>query len=431
MHQPWEFCLLPSRVPAPGPVNQPDERGAEARVDTWQVATIGRLASTARVIARAPTIVVASLFVLASLAKSGLVVWNWFELSPFLLTDWAGPASAFQANVLLNAVATAWHGLGLDPTSFLWQLSQVGVTVLVFLVLCALVLRRTDPDARWLALALILSSGIAAVLWREVGRYDAYFVLGVALALLAASSWMSWIGVGVAALASPEQALSAGILLLLLSCLPMFRSWRNAAWRLAGAGLLVVAAVQMWFELLGNPGKTRIGVLLDHFTGQPIAAASAYDTSQGFFQFTLEKAMVSLSAGPGLIWSVFGSVMLLMVLVLLIQGSWWQGLALLAIVIVIPIVAGFTFGEDRTRDIALIVSPVIIALVLTGCGHLLVLMRKLPGEVQTWTTWIALLVILIPSTYFYLSAEEPWRWTKELLISINNGVPMVNDGSLR
>ena len=379
---------------------------------------------------RSPALI-AGLLIILSLARDGIVVWNWFELSPFLLTDWGGPASAFQSNVLLNGMATAWEALGLDATSFWWQVSQVVLTVMVFAALAFLVLRRTEVSRSYLPLAVILSSGIATVLWREIGRYDTLYILGVAVALLARRQWIVWIGVAVASLSSPEQALTAAILLLLVSGLPFFRDWCVAATRLLIGSVLALLTIQLWFAVLGNPSKTRIGVLVDHLLGREIEAASAYDTSQSFIQFTIEKAMISLSAGIGLVWSYLGSAVFLVFLVALIQRSWMKTIYMVVVVVVLPITIGFTFGEDRTRDMALICAPLILAISMTGSRHLSVIIEMLPGDARTWLAWSALLISLIPFTYYYLDAEEAWRWTKEVIISINNGVPMVNDGSLR
>jgi len=376
-------------------------------------------------------VVIAGLLIVVSLIRNGLVVWNWFELSPFLLSDWDSPASAFQSNVLLNALATSWQALGLDPTSFAWQMFQVALTLTTFIGLAVLVIRRTSLQGSYLPLALVLSSGVAAVLWREIGRYDTLYVLGMACAVLATRQWLIWLGILIAAGSSPEQALTAGLLLVGLAFLREFAEWRLVAVRILAGSVVVLVAIQAWFFLAGSPEKTRIGTLVEHILGVEIEAASAYDTSQSFTQFTLEKAMISLSAGPGLIWSYLGATSLLLILFFMVQRSWVRALYLVAVVLAAPVAIGFTFGEDRTRDIALVSVPIILALAMTGSQYVTQLLSRLPGDKLIWLTWLAIAVTVIPATYFYLDAEEPWRWTKELLISINNGVPMVNDGSLR
>jgi hypothetical protein len=376
-------------------------------------------------------VVIAGLLIGVSLIRNGIVVWNWFELSPFLLSDWDSPASAFQSNVLLNALATFWQAVGLDPTSFAWQMFQVALTLATFMGLTVLVIRRTSPQRSYLPLALVLSSGVSAVLWREIGRYDTLYVLGMATAVLATRQWLVWLGVFVAAASSPEQALTAGFLLLGLGLIREFGLWRVVAVRIISGSVLVLLAVQVWFFVAGSPEKTRIGTLIEHFLGIEVEAASAYDTSQSFTQFTIEKAMISLSAGPALIWSYLGATLLLLIMFLLVQRSWLRSLYLMGVVIAAPIIIGFTFGEDRTRDIALICVPMVIALAMTGSQYVTRMLTGISGDKLIWLAWLAIVVTIIPATYFYLDAEEPWRWTKELLISINNGVPMVNDGSLR
>lgn len=374
---------------------------------------------------------IAGLLILMSLFKSGLVVWNWFELSPFLLTEWSAPASAFQSNIALNAVGTLWAEVGLDPTSLWWQVSQVLLTLIAFGTIAVLVLRRSMAHSSYLALALVLSSGLAAVLWREIGRYDALFVIGVAVATLAVRQWLAWMGVVLAVLASPEQAVVSAILLVMLSVLPFFRAWLSAGMRLLLGSIASLIAVQVWFTVAGDPFKTRIGVLLQHVMGEPIEAASAYDTKQGFLQFTIEKAMVSFSAGPALVWSILGMSVLVILFIIIMQRNWWQGIYLVGITMIIPVIVSFVFGEDRTRDSALVTAAVIIAVAVTGSERLAQVVAKLPGDPNIWLVWIALVMSLVPMAFFYLEAEESWRWTKELLVSLNNGVPMPIDGSAR
>lgn len=378
-----------------------------------------------------PTALIVSLLVLASLLRSGFTVWNWYELSPSLLTDWASPINAFQSNVLLNAIATGWSGVGLDPTSFVWQLTQVAMTVGVFAVISWLILRHTKEESGYLPIAVILSSGLSAVLWREIGRYDALYVLGVMLALLATRSAWAWVGVAIAALSSPEQALVAAILLILLASLPTFRAWLPAGLRLLAGAIGVLIAVQAWFALAGEPFRTRIGIFAQHLAGERIEAATAYDPDQGFIKFTIEKAMVSLSAGPGLVWSILGLTVLLALLIMLTDGGWWRSIYLILIVMVLPVIVSFVFGEDRTRDSALVSIGIITAIAITGSSLLSKLLTRLPGDRRVWLTWLTIIAAIVPMTYFYLEAEEPWRWTKELLISLNNGVPFVGDGSMR
>ena len=404
--------------------------GPNAR-EQWVDPLLARIGAIARWVSSKPAWLISGLLIGASLARDGIVVWNWFELSPGLLNLWASPASAFQSNLLFNAIGSAWQGLGLDPAGGPWLVAQIALTFAVFSLLSVLVIKRAQPGTAYVVLAVLLSGGLAAVLWREIGRYDALFVAGIALAMLARKPSLIWLGVAIAALTSPEQLLAAGILLLLLSLLPDFACWRREALRLTVAAAVVLLFVQLWFIWGGAGGNTRIGVLVAHFSGQSIEAASAYDTKQSFTQFTIEKAMVSLSAGPGLVWSYLGAAVFFVLLFALLQRRWLNVVLLLAVVILIPIIAGFTFGEDRTRDISLIMAPIILVLVLEGATRLPSLVNRLPGPRDQWLTWIAILVSLIPITYFYLYAEEPFRWMKELVVALNNGVAVSFDGSTR
>ena len=310
-------------------------------------------------------------------------------------------------------------------------MAQVAITVSVFALIAVLAIRNAGIVSSYLPLAVILSSGLAAVLWREVGRYDAFFLAGVFLALLAQRVWLVWLGVVIAATSSPEQLLVASVLLLLLTVLPIFRDWRAVALRFLAGSVAVLIAVQIWFTLEGNPFKTRIGILFPFASGEPIEAATGYDTKQGFIKFTIEKAMVTLSAGPALIWSYLGVATLLLVVVIVVQRSWVKSIYLLAVIIVIPVITSFVVGEDRTRDLVLICAPMIIALIVAGTDMVSELVESLPGNPRTWLIWLSVLVTLIPLTYFYMHAEEPFRYLKELIIAVNNGVPLNQNGSAR
>lgn len=382
------------------------------------------------VTARPGWLVVAAL-ILASFLRSGIVVWNWFELSPGLLTNWDKPGNAFQSNLLFNALGTAWQGAGLDPTSLVWLLVQVGLSLLVFALVAVLLIRRFGLHDAYLPLAVFLASGLGAVLWREIGRYDALFIAGVCLAVLARRTWIAWVGVAIAALSSPEQLLVAAVLLVLLAVLPDFRDWLTVGLRLLAGAVAVLVAVQVWFTLEGNPFQTRIGVLFPFISGETISAATAYDPKQGFVKFTIEKAMVTLSAGPSLVWSFLGVATLFVLLFAVVQRGWIRALYLLLVVVAAPILVSTVVGEDRTRDLVLVVAPLLLVVIVVGSEVTRALVERLPGGSRTWLVWLAALATVIPLTYFYLYAEEPFRFVKELVIALNNGVPLEMDGGAR
>lgn len=390
-----------------------------------------RLGGFADWVATRRAALVVGVLLLVSVLKSGFVVWNWFELSPQLLTNWESPDNSFQANALFNAFGTAWAALGFDTTSMVWLLLQVAITIAALALVSVLVLRRTRHESQYLALAAILSSGIAAVMWREIGRYDAFFIVGVAIAVLGMRAWVSWLGAAIAALTSPEQLLVAAVIFLLLALVPAFAEWRAVAVRLLASAFVVLVIVQIWFTVAGDPYKTRIGILLPFISGEKIEGATAYDPSQGFVRFTIEKAMVTLQAGPSLVWSYLGATALLLVLCLLLVRSWWVALHVVVLMVAAPLVVSTLFGEDRTRDLVMICAPAIIAIAVLGSRTVGQLVQDLPGGSARWLTWAAVIVTLIPLGYYYLDAEESFHWLKELLISINNGVPFPQDGSLR
>lgn len=148
-------------------------------------------------------------------------------------------------------------------------------------------------------------------------------------------------------------------------------------------------------------------------------------------KFTIEKAMVTLSAGPSLVWSFLGVATLLVLLFAVVQRGWIRGLYLLLVVVVAPILVSTVVGEDRTRDLVLVVAPMLLVVIVAGSEVIRELVEGLPGGGRTWLVWLAALATVIPLTYFYLYAEEPFRFVKELVIALNNGVPLEMDGGAR
>ncbi len=389
------------------------------------------LTSAADWVLRKPAWFLVAALIVLSLIKSGFVLWNWYELSPRLLENWGNPDNAFQSNVLLNAIATLSSEAGLDPAGVTWLFLQVIATVGVFILVSMLVLKRTPEVRNYLPLAILLSTGMAAVLWREIGRYDALFIAGISLAVLARPAWLIWVGVAIAAATSPEQLLVGSALLILLALLPSFRGYLATGVKLFAGAVTALVIVQIWFSVTGEPWQTRIGVALAHFKGDPIAGISAYDTKQGFTQFTLEKAMVSLSSGSLLVWSYLGAVTFLVILVLIVERGLVKRVWLVLVVTVFPITISIVAGEDRTRDLVLIMLPVLFALIMAGSALVAQLVKNLPGGQDRWLAWLAVGAAVLPLVYFYLDAEEPFHFLKEVVIAWNNGAPIELDGSFR
>jgi len=141
--------------------------------------------------------------------------------------------------------------------------------------------------------------------------------------------------------------------------------------------------------------------------------------------------MVAMSAGPALVWSYLGAAALLLVLALVSQRSWQMAAYVLAVAVLLPLIVTTLVGEDRTRDLALVCAPMILAIIVCGSRIAGNLSKSLPGGAEAWLAWGAVFVTLIPLTYFYLQAEESFHWAKELLIALNNGVMLPQNGSAR
>ena len=192
-----------------------------------------RMNSFSAFVSARPVALVLGFLIAWSLLRTGVALWNWFLLSPQLLTDWSQPANAFQSNLLFNAFGTLWLHVFGAPTDFPWMATQVMIAVVSVTVITWIVHRRTAASTDYLATAVLLSSGIAAVLWREIGRYDFIFLVAIAVGFLVRRPAWMWAGLAVAALSAPEQAALAGIgavLLTLTPPLPRGGSRRGSFW---------------------------------------------------------------------------------------------------------------------------------------------------------------------------------------------------------
>ena len=373
---------------------------------------------------------ITGLIVLAFL-RTGAAAWNWFDLSPRLLTNWANPDSAFQSNVLFNGLGAASKAIGVDPSGGPWLLGQAVFSVAVLACISFILIRKYPGPLGLLLAATFLATSVTSVVFREIGRYDVFYILGICMCVLASNRWLMWFGAFVAATSSPEQLFVAGLLFLLVSLLHTFARWRPVAVSLLSSSMVVLVGIQLWFTLSGNPYNTRIGIYIPFLRGEPIAGATGYDTSQGIVKYTIEKLMVLGSAGPALLWSVFGVSLLLVLLIAISQQRLIPALYLIVIAVLAPPIIATLFGEDRTRDTVLISLPILLVVVLVGCQEVFKVLDREDGNITASVGLISIAISLIPVGYFYLYSEEPFRYLKELFIAINNGTLLPSDGSAR
>lgn len=381
--------------------------------------------------ARQPAALVIGALIALSFLRAGFVLWNWFYLSPQLLTDWGNPQNAFQSNIIFNALGTAWlHAFG-SPDDAAWILAQVAVAIIGICVIAAVVYRKTRSESGYLATALVLASGIAAVLWREIGRYDVIFLVAITIGLLSGRRWVIWLSLAIAAVSAPEQGLLAGIALLALTLTRTFGAWRARALALLGFAVIAALAVQVWFTVAGDPYATRLGLSFRFLSGHEINAPSRFDAKQGAAASIFQKFYEGLANGPSLIWSYLGASLLILVLILVIQKRALGALWLLMAVIGFPLFMTLFFGEDPTRDLVIVGAPMIILICVVGASIAAEGFRKLPGDPETWIIWIATLVTLLPTLYFFIRPEASFDFGVHMLISWNNGTPIDWSGNNR
>ncbi len=403
------------------------ENVTTSRVDRF----LARAARFSALVLRQPSALVLGVLILISFLRTGFVLWNWFYLSPNLLDQWSNPDNAFQSNVVFNAIGTGWlHVLG-SPNGPLWLITQVVLAIVGISVIAVLVYRKTHLSSGYLATALVLSSGIAAVLWREIGRYDVIFLVAIAIALLTNRSWVIWASLAVAAVSAPEQAMLSGIALLALTLTHTFRQWRTRALGLTALAIAAAAAVQVWFVVAGDPYATRLGLSFKFLSGHQISAPSRFDAKQGAAASILQKFYEGLANGPSLIWSYLGAALLVFVVILLAQRRLIAAVWILLAVIGFPLFTTLFFGEDPTRDLVIVGAPMIILISVVGAALAAEGFKRLPGSSTTWLVWSAALVTLLPMLYFFVHPEASFDFGVHMLISWNNGTPIDWSGNNR
>jgi hypothetical protein len=390
-----------------------------------------RLQSTSLWLSTRPVYLWISLLVIASFLRSGFVIWNWFELSPMLITEWSSPGNAFQSNVLFNALGTLWFEAVGEPSGPLWLAFQILLTICGLVAIVVLVYRNTSSQIGYLGAAIVLSTGISAVLWREIGRYDVFFLVAVTIAILSGKRWLWLASFVIAAVSAPEQAILAALTLLALTFTPLFRTWRVKAQWFLGIAIAAALAVQVWFTTMGDPFTTRIGVSFQFLRGEELRVPSRFDTTQAPVQLVIEKFYQGFANGPGLLWSYLGAICLLLILILMNLPRRRNMLWLLIAVIVFPLFTTVFFGEDPTRDLTIVTAPALIALIVVGSSVVSSLLMKVPEWSTAWKVWGSIAVTILPTLYFFVQPEAPFDFAIHMLTSWNNGTPIDWSGNTR
>ncbi len=380
---------------------------------------------------RLPIALVAIILVLVSILRSGVAIWNWFSLSPRLLTDWSEPTNPFQSNVLFNALGTLWQSFGGAPNDGYWLGLQFLVFAAAFSLLTLLVLQQTFSSTRYLTLALVLSTGLAAVLSREIGRYDQFFIVGIALAVLAKRPWLYISGAVIAALTAPEQLLAGSILFALLTLISTFGKWRARAVWLLAASLVSTLGVQIWFSVAGNGSATRLGILGSFLAGDDVTPPSRYDWAQGPARLFIERFYDNLSGGYLLIWSYLGVATFALILVVLSQKRPSQIVGTVILLLVAPLVCTTIAGDDPSRDTVLVAAPMLLVLCVVGASLTTGLLQRHVKDIPRSLDLLAVAVSLLPLVYVFQRFEFPFNFLKLIVISLNNGTDVDWTGTFR
>lgn len=390
-----------------------------------------RVESAARAINRQPVWLVVLVLVAASLIRSGVVLWNWFFLSPNLVEDWGSPANPFQSNVLFNAFGSLWATAIGPPQGFAWLLVQCLLSAGTLFLIGWLVFKRTRAALGPLGVALVLASGVSTVIWREIGRYDFIFLGAIFVAVLARGRWFGTVALAVAAFSAPEQALLASLTWLLLAALPGYRKWLKSGLTFLVMAIAATLLVQIWFNLLGQGLATRLGLLTQLVRGDLVTAPSRFDPGQGFLNVTIQKLYEGLAPGPALIWSYLGAMSFVLLLLIMAQPRLASAIWLVMAAVAFPLGTTLFFGEDPTRDLVIVGVPALVILLLEATPLIQRIVARLSGAPIVWLTWMAIAVTLLPTVYYFFTSEVAYNFVTHMLISWNNGTPIDWSGNTR
>lgn len=385
----------------------------------------------ATIINRQPAWLIVLVLVLASVIRSGIALWNWFYLSPRLIDSWGSPENPFQSNILFNALGTLWANAIGQPEGLAWLIFQTVLSAATLCLIGWLVLLRTRDTIGPLGVALILASGVSAVIWREIGRYDFIFFGAIFTALLSRRTWLRVVALTVAALSAPEQALLASLTWLLVGVLPGYRKWLKSGLLFLAMAVTGTIAVQVWFNLLGEGLATRLGLMAQLVQGDLATAPSRFDPGQGFVKLIIQKFYEGLAPGPALLWSYMGAMTFVLVLLVLVQPRLVGAIGLVFAVVLFPLGTTLFFGEDPTRDLVIVGVPALIILLLEAAPLIQRSIARLPGKPMMWLTWTAIMVTLLPTVYYFFTSEVAYNFVTHMLISWNNGTPIDWSGNTR
>lgn len=239
------------------------------------------------------------------------------------------------------------HLIGLPYSSFTWMLLHWAATAGVVLLIAAWVKRSYGPSTGLPVLLLILFGSAPMVLLHEIGRYDALFFLGAVMIATTRAWW--WVVVGIALVSTSSWTMTLGLaggLVVTGVVLGSRRLISRGLGALAGSALAVVVLMALRAANGGDPSVGRLGAFTPggSTNGMNPLYVAWWNLVQPF---------------PNWIWAAFGVTWILF-FVVVFQSRRRRLLLALGIVIV-PVVAGAINASDGTRDIALALTGILLA----------------------------------------------------------------------
>lgn len=221
--------------------------------------------------------------------------------------------------------------------------SWIVMTSLVFFLAVGLVVplaKRRFPGNVQLAIVLVAALPVLSTQLSWIGMYDPFIFLGLLIWGLGKSRLAWLLGGFIAASANPEQVLVAAVLATLITYTMGFKTMRTQASLLLLASILTFAISQFWF-LLSDNSASRAGSISD------LLEPSLYGFSMNW---------------PFFIWGIFGSLWLIVLLVVTALRTKTMMVTSLLLLIGVPLIAG-SLTLDGFRVLALVALPVTMILI--------------------------------------------------------------------
>lgn len=149
-----------------------------------------------------------------------------------------------------------------------WALHSILISLFVLVALTTIV--RRYNKTKHLASILFLSSPIFLVLLYFVGHYDLFTIAGAAIAVFSKRNSIRFLGVLIASLANPDQALVTAVILLMLALVIKEKDLRSLGAIYLGTSVSVFVGVRLIVQNVG--GSARSSVILNEL--EPVIKSS-------------------------------------------------------------------------------------------------------------------------------------------------------------